>query len=214
MKIEIAVLSRQFDHLFQLNQLFTHAPMRDQALDRANPQVVLLAKFHQLGQARHRSVIVQNFTKHTSRLQSGHAGEIDRCFSMPGAAQHPTIFRPQSEDVSRLNQILGRRFGIGYRANSCGAIMRTNSCRHIVGGIDRDGEVGPVHFPVLHHHSLQAELFRPLVRNRHANQTAAVLGHKIHRVGRYLFRRHDEISLVFAVGVVGYDHYPPLCDVL
>jgi len=53
MKIEVAVLGRQFHDLFRLHQLFPHPPVRDQTLDRANTQAMFLAKFHELGQARH-----------------------------------------------------------------------------------------------------------------------------------------------------------------
>ena len=48
-------------------------------------------------------------------------------------------------------------------------------------------------------------MFGALVRNRHANQTAAVHGHEVDRLRRRLFRGHDEIAFVFAIGVVGHD---------
>ena len=62
-----------------------------------------------------------------------------------------------------------------------------------------------MHFAILRHHSLQTELFRAFVRDRHTDQTAPVRCHEIDCLGRHLFRRDDEVALIFAVGVVGHD---------
>ena len=105
MQIEIAVFSRQFYHLLQLHQLFANAPMRDQALDRTHAQSVFFAELHQLWQARHRPVVVQNFAKHSGRLQPSHAGKIDRRLRVTGAAQHAAIFGAERKNVARLHQI-------------------------------------------------------------------------------------------------------------
>ena len=85
--------------------------------------------------------------------------------------------------------------------------MRADSGRYTFRGIDRDGEIGAVHFPILRHHALQSELVGALARDRHADQSAAVHGHEIDRLRRRLFRRHDQVAFVFAVGVVGHDHH-------
>ena len=83
--------------------------------------------------------------------------------------------------------------------------MRADSGRHAFRRVDRDGEIGAIHFPILRHHSLQSELIGALARNRHADQSAAVHGHEIDRLWRRLLRGHDQIALVFAVGVVGHN---------
>ena len=94
------------------------------------------------------------------------------------------------------------------RPNRRRAIVRADAGGHAVRGIDRDGEIGPIHLAVLRHHALQAELLGALVRDRRADQAAAVLGHEIDRLGRDLFRRHDQVALVFAIGIVGHDDDP------
>jgi hypothetical protein len=60
MQIEIAIISRHFHDLLQLHQFFANAPVRNQTLDRANTQAMLLPEFHQFRQARHGAVIVQD----------------------------------------------------------------------------------------------------------------------------------------------------------
>ena len=72
--------------------------MRDQTLDRADPQVVLFPELHQLRQARHRPVVVQDFAKDSGGLQASQPGQIDCCFSVTArAAAH----LPRSRAVER-----------------------------------------------------------------------------------------------------------------
>ena len=93
MEIEIAVIGRQFYHLLELDEFFAFPSIRDQTLDGANFQRVLLAELHQLRQTRHRSVVVQNFAEHTGWLQSGKLGKIDRRLRVTCSTQHAAIFR-------------------------------------------------------------------------------------------------------------------------
>ena len=112
-----------------------------------------------------------------------------------------------------LHQILRRRFRIRDDLNRRRSIVRANSSRHSARRIDRYGEIRPVHFTVLRHHSLETELLRPLIRDRHADQSAPMHRHEVHILRRGLLRRHHEIAFVFAVGVVGHDDELSLGDV-
>ena len=91
-------------------------------------------------------------------------------------------------------------------ADGRGAIVRADPGRHALGRVDRDGEIGPIHFAVLRHHALQPELIRAFARDRHANQPAPVHRHEIDRLRRRLLRGHDQIAFIFAIGIVGHDH--------
>ena len=108
MQIEIAVISRHFYNLFQFHQLFADAAVRDQALDGANAQGMLLAELHQLRQSRHRAIVVQNLAKHSSRLQPGHTCKIDRRLGVSGAPQHAAILRAQWKNVTWLRKVFRR----------------------------------------------------------------------------------------------------------
>ena len=213
MQIEIAVIGRQFHDLLQLHQFFAYAPVRDQTLDRANAQPMFLAELHQLRQPRHRSVVVQDFAKHSRRLQSGHSREIDGRFGVTCASQHAAILGPQRKHMTRLIEIVRRRFRVRDRQDGRRAIVRADPGRHSARRIDRNSEIGPMRFAVLRHHSLQAELLGALVRDRHANQAASVRRHEIDRFRRHFFRCHDQIAFVLAIGIVGHDHHAPFGDV-
>ena len=102
MQIEIAVVGRHFHDLLQLHEFFANTTISDQALDGANAQAVLFPELHQFGQTRHGAVIVQNFAKHSRRLQASHSCQIDRRLSVPRAPQHPAVLRAQREYVAWL----------------------------------------------------------------------------------------------------------------
>ena len=88
------------------------------------------------------------------------------------------------------------------------AIVRADPGRYSLRRIDRDREIRPVHFPILHHHALQPELLGALARDRDANEPAPVHRHEVDRRRRRLLRGHDEIALVFPVRVIGHnDHF-------
>ena len=108
-QIEIAVIGRQFHHLLPLDQFLLQTAVGDQTLDRADAQLVFFPELHQLGQTRHRSVVVQDFAKHAGRLQARHPGEIDRRFRVTRAAQHAAVLRAQRKNVTRLDKILRHR---------------------------------------------------------------------------------------------------------
>ena len=63
---------------------------------------------HELRQARHGAVVVQDFAENTGGLQTGEAREIDRGFGVTRAAEDTTFLRAQRKDVTRLDEIFGR----------------------------------------------------------------------------------------------------------
>ena len=105
------------------------------------------------------------------------------------------------------------RFWVRDCLDGRGTIVRADSRGDAAGRIHGDGEIGPVHFPVLCHHPLEPELFRPLVCDRHADEAAAVGRHEVDCFRGRLFRRHDEVAFVLAIRVVGYDDQLSLGDI-
>jgi hypothetical protein len=80
--------------------------------------------------------------------------------------------------MARLRQILRTRLGRNQRLDRAGAITRADARRDPARGIHRDREVGAVDLAVVGDHPLQAQLARPLLGKRHADQAAPVLGHE------------------------------------
>ena len=73
MEVEVAVIGGQFHDLLRFDQLLGETPIGDKALDRANAQAMLFPELHQLRQASHCSIIVQDFAKNAGGLKSSHA---------------------------------------------------------------------------------------------------------------------------------------------
>ena len=51
------------------------------------------------------------------------------------------------------------------------------------------------------------KLFGAPVRNGHANQSASVRGHEIHRFCGNFLRGHDQVALVLTVGIICHNHH-------
>ncbi len=59
------------------------------------------------------------------------------------------------------------------------------------------------------HHELETQLVGARLRQRQADETAAMLGHEVDGVGRRHLRGDDEVALVLAIlGVDEHDHAP------
>ena len=109
--------------------------------------------------------------------------------------------------MSGFGKITGHALGAGQDLDRLGAIAGADARADAVRGVDRHGEIGAMQFAVVRHHALQPELAGPRLGERDANETAAVLGHEIDRLGCDLGRGHDQIPLVLALGIVGHDDH-------
>ena len=130
MQIEVAVVSRQLYDLLQLHELFAKTAIGDQTLDRANPQTMFFAKLHQFRQTRHCAIGVQNFAKHSRRLQARHCCQIDSGFGVPCASQHASVLGAQGKYMARLAKVLWRRFRVGDCQDGRGAIISADAGGH------------------------------------------------------------------------------------
>src|SRR5438105_9131369 len=136
MQVEFAVVGWEPHNLLALNELFPNAPMGDQALNRANSKSVLLADLHQFGQTRHRTIMMQNFTKHPRGSETGHGGEVNCRFGVTCTPENTAILSPQWKDVARLNQVVRLRVWIRDRPNGFCPVMSADASRHPGCGID------------------------------------------------------------------------------
>ena len=68
-------------------------------------------------------------------------------------------------------------------------------------------------FAVVEHHALDAELLESLRRGGNADEAAAEPGHEVDRLGRRLLGGHDQVALVFAIGVIDDDDHFAARDV-
>ena len=68
-------------------------------------------------------------------------------------------------------------------------------------------------FAVVEHHALDAELLESLRRGGNADEAAAEPGHEVDRLGRRLLGGHNQVALVFAIGVIDDDNHFAARDV-
>ena len=181
----------------------------DQIDDRADLERMLPCKLHEVRQPRHRAVIVHDLAQHRSRRMPRQPREIAARFGVTGARQHAALLRHEGKDMTGMNNIL--RLGVrrACHADRMRAVRRRNAGGHALRSFDRDGEVGPMHRSIHRCHRREIERSCACLRDRHANQTPAVLGHKVDHVGSDAIRGHDQIAFVLAVLFVDEHGHAP-----
>ena len=206
-KIEVAVIGRHAHTLFALHQFLAAPAVGDEITDGAHLQLVLAAELLQIVEPRHRTIFVEDLANHSRGIESGQAHQINCRLGVARPLQDAAFPRLQGKNVPGLGQVGRTALCSGQHADCLGTVPRTDPGSHTFGGIDRHREIGPVQFAVVRHHALQTELPRTRHGKRDANETTAVFGHEIDRLGRHFARGHDQIALVLALGIIGHNDH-------
>ncbi len=139
----------------------------------------------------------------------GQLRQVATGFGMAGAHQHAAGLRAQREDVAGLHDV--GRLGILGRRDLDGArtVGGRDAGGHAGRRLDGHGEVGRQRQAVVAHHQRQVELLAMLLRQRQADQAAAVLGHEVDLFRRDEFGGEQQVALVLAVFFIHqHDHTP------
>ena len=188
------------------DQLLVTAAVLDELRDRRQQQAVLGAEAAQLGQARHRAVVVGDLADHTHRRTARHAGQIDRCLGVAGALQHAAVAGPQREDVTRPGEGGERVRAVGECSQRGGAVGGRDAGRGALDEVDGVGERRAVALRVLLHHQRQAQLLAAGAGERRAHDAAGVAHEEGELLGRRVLGGHDQVALVLTVLVVDHHH--------
>ncbi len=188
-----------------LDEFVLLQPVGDELLDGDHLEPEALPELHQLGQALHRAVVIDQFADDAAGLEPGQHGEIYSRLGVAGALQHAARAGAQREHVAGLHQLVGAGIGIGEYLDRDGAIIGADAGRDALGGVHRDGEIGALDLAVARHHRSEAEAVELMAEHGHAHDAAAVTDHEVDHLRRGLGGRHDEVALVFAVLVVRHD---------
>src|SRR2546426_1384361 len=190
-----------------MDQPLVLEPVGDELRHRDEGETMLLGEPLEIGAARHRAVRIEDLADHTRGIQPGEPREIDACFGLADALQHTAATRPERKDVTGPPQIARYRRGIDRDANRRGPVGSRNPGRDAEPrcGIDADRKRRFVRFVVVLGHLRQPEGLATLGRQRHADEAARVRRHEVDHLGRHLFGRADQIPLVLAPLVIGYD---------
>ena len=89
-----------------LHQFFGLSAVADEIGDRNHLESEVIAKFHQLWNARHAAVFIHDFANNSTRRKAGEIRQIDRRFRLAGAHEHAARTRSEREHMTGARQIL------------------------------------------------------------------------------------------------------------
>ena len=187
----------------------TAQPVADQRRHADHPDSVRLAELDEVGQARHRAVLVHDLADDRRRVQPGEPGEIDSRLGLSGALEHAARPGAQREDVTGAAQVAGPGSGVDRGLDGAGAVGGRDAGGHALARLDGDAERGLQRGSVVPDHERDVQLVEALAGHRETDQAPAVGGHEVDRVGRDVRGRDGQVALVLAVGVVHDDHHAP-----
>ncbi len=203
---------RLFEH--PLDELVVAAAVGNQIGDGADFHPVGLGEGDQIGQARHRPVVVHHLADHPGRIEPRQARDIHRRLGMARAHQHAAVLGYQRKDVPRADHILGALGQVDGHRHGAGAVMGRDAGGHALARLDGHGEGGGVLGLVLEGHGRQPQLPGAIGGDGQADQAARMLGHEIDLLGRGHLSGDDHIPLILTVLGVHENVRPALAGVL
>ena len=114
----------------------------DELRDGDHVQAELLLEFDELGQARHRAVLVQDFADDAAGVQAGEGREVDRGFGVASALEHATRSGEERKDVAGLHERFWLGLRVGEDRDGLGSVVGGDAGRDPFGGVDGHGEGG------------------------------------------------------------------------
>lgn len=213
-ELEVAVIGGHFDGDFFFDEGFFGEAVFDKGLDRDDFEVMLFSDLHEVWEAGHGAVFVEDFDENASGVEACEAGEVNGCLCMSGAAEYAAIFGDEGEDVAGAGVVAAFGFGFGHVGDAGSAVVSRDA-----GGtaeadeVDGDGEGGLVEGCIFLHHVAEVEFAGAGFGDRRTDEAATEFGHKINYSGVDEFGGADEVAFIFAVFVIDDDNNFALADV-
>ena len=213
MQVKIPVSGGKLDDLDALDQFLARAPVMDQIFDGADFQFVAAGKTLQLPQSRHRTVFAHDLADDAHGAEARELDQVHCGLGVSGALQNPARLGAQGKHMPRLRQVFGNRSRASHGLNGQRSVGGTDAGGDAPGGIDAHLKIGAKILRVLHHHLFDAQLFESLQSGWYANQTPAILGHKIDGGRSNALGGHDQITLIFPIGIIHHNDHPALAEI-
>ncbi len=149
-------------------------------------------------------------------MQAGKLHQVYGRLCLSRTLQHPAIRGPQREDMPWTGEVLRRCRRVNKCPHRSGPVVRGDSRRHAMPGLDRYGERGaePGSVVLWWDHQRKLESVQALAREWHADQPPRLTGHEVDGLGCRELGRDDEVALVLPVLVVYYDDELARAEVL
>ena len=182
-----------------MDEVVVAAAIGNKIGNRRDLETMELCELHEIGKARHRTVVVHDLADDTSGIKPRKTRYVDRRFRMPGAHQHATVSRDEREHMSRRHDIRRALRGIDRHRHRMRAVMCRDARRDTLARLDRHGEGCLMTRLVRRRHELQVELLRAFARQRETNQATPVFRHEIDGFRRAHLCRNNEVAFVLAL---------------
>ena len=104
---EVAMCGREDALGHALEVTLVLETIADEVGDRDHEEVVSLAEFDEVGNARHRAIFVHDLADDTSGYEAGDAGEVDGGFGLACADEDSTFPGAEGKDVAGTGEIQG-----------------------------------------------------------------------------------------------------------
>jgi len=160
------------------------------------------------------AVLAHDLADDARGREAGEPCQVDGAFGLPRAHQHAAAPRAQREDVPGRDDVVRAGVGGDGGADRRRAVDGRDAATDAEPGVDRDRERGAERRPVLRHHHREPELVAAALREREADQPAAVRRHEVDLLGGHPVGGDAEIALVLAVLVVHEDDHAAGADLL
>src|ERR1039457_81615 len=201
-----AVARRQRGGGDALHEALRAHPVADDVSHRDDRDAVLLREDEEVRDAGHRPVLVHDLADDGGGREAGDAREIDGCLRLARPLQDAALPRPQRERVAGPQQVLRLRLRVDERLHRHRYVGRRDAGRGLAARLDGHGEGRSVVGRVLLDHRVQIQLVAALLRQRDADEPAALAGHEVDRGRRDVLGREADGAFVLAILVVDDDH--------
>ena len=118
---------------------------------------------------------------------------------MAGANEDAAFASDERKNVPRRDDIGGTFCRVDRGRNRSRPVERRNAGRNALARLDRLREGGTIAGSIRTHHEFETKVMGARLRQRQADETAAMLGHEVDGVGCRHLRRNDEVTLVLAI---------------
>ena len=205
-KAEMAVFGGHIHLVAHFNFAFLAQPVGYKVAYGQHVQAMLAGKLLQLRHAGHGAVFVKDFNQTGSRMQAGHAGQVDGCLSMPCAGQHAAVLRIKRIDMAGTAESLRGTLGVGQRLDGFGTVMTAYAGGTAFKFVNGYRKRGAQHAGIVLNLMFQFQHPTAFVGNRRTQHATSVFQHEVHFFRRNEFGGRNQVAFVLAVLVVNYNH--------
>ena len=201
-KLEMAILRRQIYLITHFDHFLSAQAISNQIFNRDNGHIKFLGNFHQLRQAGHCAIRINDLDERGGRVETRNAHQVNRGLGVTGTLEHALIDGAQRVDVSRTAEILRFALGVGQCADGHGAVVHRYAGGAAFQQVHRHSKRGTQHRGVVVNLHVQFQFMAALGGNGCTQHATALAQHEVDFLFGDFFGGDDKIALVLTVLVI------------